>query len=266
MIVLDGLKFDVAVSSMGYMNHLVEKSQASFYKVKSELPSLSRPLYEVLLTGTPSFENGITSNQAVRLSNQKSIFHLARESGLITAAAAYHWVSELYNKAPFDMVEDREQHNDERPIQHGKFYFDDTYPDSHLFIDAEYLRKTYDTDFLYIHPMGIDDFGHKFGSDSAEYRGKTLAMDNILSLLLPQWIQLGYEIVVTSDHGMNPDGHHGGTGSDERDVPLFIISDRITPGVYTDVIPQLAIAPLVCRLLGIPTSGQMREIPVPGFN
>jgi predicted AlkP superfamily pyrophosphatase or phosphodiesterase len=88
MVVLDGLRYDVAKASMGYLNHLLEVSKAACYKVKSELPSLSRPLYEVLLTGTPSAVNGITGNQTVRLSNQKSIFHIAGEQGLITAAAA----------------------------------------------------------------------------------------------------------------------------------------------------------------------------------
>jgi predicted AlkP superfamily pyrophosphatase or phosphodiesterase len=73
MIVLDGLRYDVALSSMGYLNHLAEVSKAACYKVKSELPSLSRPLYEVLLTGTPSSVNGITANHIVRLSNRKSL-------------------------------------------------------------------------------------------------------------------------------------------------------------------------------------------------
>ena len=265
MVVLDGLQFKTAVSSMGYMNHLVEKSKSSFYKVQSELPSLSRPLYEVLLTGTPCYANGITSNQTVRLSKEESIFHLAVNKGYTTASASYYWVSELYNRAPFNIYEDREQHDERMPIQHGKFYFDDAYPNSHLFADAEYLRKTFNPDFLYIHPMGIDDAGHKFGSDSKEYRTMVLQADDILSLLMPSWIEMGYEIIVTSDHGMNVDGSHGGTGSDEREVPLFIISNRIEPKIYDEIVPQLSIAPLVCRLLNIEPSSQMRTIAVPGF-
>lgn len=265
MIVLDGLQLRTAKSSMGYMNHLVEKGIAAFYPVLSELPSLSRPLYEVLLTGTPCSENGITSNRVVRLSQQQSIFHLVRAAGRRTAAAAYHWVSELYNRAPFNMIEDREQHDETKPIQHGKFYFEDTYPDSHLFLDAEYLRRTYDPHFLYIHPMNIDDTGHKFGSDSKQYRGQALVTDDILSLLLPGWMEQGYHMIVTADHGMNSDGHHGGTGSEERDVPLYVISPRVKPGVYSEVVPQLAMAPFVCRLLEIAPAERMREIPIPGF-
>ncbi|MNH82959.1 Type I phosphodiesterase / nucleotide pyrophosphatase [compost metagenome] len=265
MIVLDGLKYETARASMGYLNHLVEVSKAACYKVRSELPSLSRPLYEVLLTGTPCSVNGITANHIVRLSDQKSVFHLAAQQGLKTAAAAYYWVSELYNRAPFDRIEDREQHNEELPIQHGKFYFDDVYPDSHLFVDAEVLRRQHDPDFLYIHPMGIDDIGHKFTSDSKEYRGKALEADMILATFVPLWMSLGYEIIVTSDHGMNTDGHHGGTGAEEREVPFYAIGSAFIPGEYPDEIPQLAVAPLLCQMLSLPLSDAMNFVQVPGF-
>jgi predicted AlkP superfamily pyrophosphatase or phosphodiesterase len=266
MVVLDGLRYDVAKASMGYLNHLLEVSKAACYKVKSELPSLSRPLYEVLLTGTPSSINGITGNQTVRLSNQKSIFHLAKEQGLITAAAAYYWVSELYNRAPFDRIEDREQHDINKAIQHGKFYFDDTYPDTHLFADAEVLRRQCDPDFLYIHPMGIDDTGHRYGGSSKEYRGKAMEADSILASLLPLWMEQGYEIVITSDHGMSDEGQHGGITAEEREVPLFIISPSIEPGIYDDILPQLAMAPMICQMLTIPVNQQMKSASFPGNN
>lgn len=266
LVVLDGLRFDTAVSQLGYMYHLVEQSKAALFKVKSELPSLSRPLYEVILTGTPSWKNGITSNREVRLSRQKSIFHLAREHQRTTAAAAYYWVSELYNRAPFNYIEDREQHHPRLPIQHGKFYFEDHYPDSHLFLDAESLRRMYDPDFLYIHSMNIDDAGHKHTSESREYRDAALKVDSILAQLLPIWIGERYHILVTADHGMNAFANHGGTGEAERDVALFAISPLFRPGVYTDeYVPQLAVAPLVCNLLGIPPSPEMKTFTIPGF-
>ena len=265
MIVLDGLQDRVALSSLGYVNHLVEVGKAAYYSVRSELPSLSRPLYEVLLTGTPSSQNGITANHIVRLSKQTSIFHLAAEKGLTTAAAAYFWVSELYNRAPFNPLTDREQHERNLPIQHGKFYFEDTYPDSHLFADAEVLRRSWDPDFLYIHSMNIDDTGHKFGSDSKEYRGKTLMMDGILALMLPIWMEENYHIVITSDHGMNTDGMHGGTGDDERNVPMFVISPNVQPAIYEDRIPQLALASMVCKLLGLKPAAEMIDYTIPGF-
>jgi predicted AlkP superfamily pyrophosphatase or phosphodiesterase len=264
-ILLDGLRFDVAQVALGYLGHLVEVGQASFYRVQAELPSVSRPCYEVLMTGTPSSVNGITSNQIARLSNQISLFHLVQRQGRTTAAAAYYFFSELYNSAPFNRVKDREQHDPEQPIQHGRFYWDDAYPDSHLFADAEALRRDYDPDFMVVHPGGIDHAGHQFGGESREYRNQAIAIDDLLAQFLPLWIS-EYQLVITADHGMNADGQHGGTSVAEREVPLFCISPKFQPGVYDELLPQLAIAPMVCRLLGLTPTEQMRPISIPEFN
>ncbi|MCV5736540.1 alkaline phosphatase family protein, partial [Escherichia coli] len=92
---------------MGYLNGLLEQSRsqqetrATLYPVQCELPSMSRPLYECILTGVRPVESGIVNNNIVRLSKHDSIFSLAKAQGKVTAAAAYHWVSELYNRAPF---------------------------------------------------------------------------------------------------------------------------------------------------------------------
>lgn len=264
-VLLDGLRFDVAQSSMGYLGHLVETSQASFYKVQSELPSVSRPIYEVLMTGTLSSLNGITSNNIVRLSHQTSIFHLAVQQGLTTAVVAYYFFSELYNRSPFNPFADREQHDLNQPIQHGKFYWDDAYDDSHALADAEVLRQNWNPDFMVVHLSGMDDIGHKFGGESREYRNKAIATDDLLSQILPLWMTAGYQILITADHGMNADCNHGGTLPDVREVPLFGIGTHFTPDTYLDGLPQLAIAPLICQLLSLPFAENMRSIPVPGF-
>ncbi|TVY01397.1 alkaline phosphatase family protein [Cohnella terricola] len=256
-VVLDGLRYDAARRCLGYMEHLVERGEAFCYQVKSELPSLSRPLYEVLLTGTAASKNGITANHIVRLSKERSVFHLAREAGLTTAAAAYHWVSELYNSAPFNPLIDRHQHDEGKPIQHGAFYFEDHYPDSHLFADAEYMRRSHDPHFLYIHSMNIDDAGHKFGGDSQGYDMAVRTADGILATLVPLWLSEGYRIVVTSDHGMNARGHHGGTAPEERFVPLYIIGERVIASDAEEPLSQLGMAPLFCRCLGLKPSAEM---------
>ena len=51
-----------------FMQHLVERNMAARYELHSEVPSLSRPLYETILTGTPPIIHGVTSNATVRLS------------------------------------------------------------------------------------------------------------------------------------------------------------------------------------------------------
>ncbi|WP_114765092.1 alkaline phosphatase family protein [Vibrio rhodolitus] len=254
LVVLDGLNYQVAQQCMGYLNGLIEQQRATLYKVQCELPSLSRPLYECLLTGVRPVDSGIVHNHVVRRSHHESIFSLARAQGKVTAAAAYHWVSELYNRAPFDAIRDRFTHNKQLNIQHGCFYFWDHYPDEALFLDGEHLRRTYQPDFLLIHPMNIDDMGHKHGLDSVQYRNSARQADIILSNYIDAWLADGYQIIITSDHGMNNDFSHGGILPSERDVPLFVIGERFShqfAEVEQSTIKQTEICGAVCQLLNL---------------
>ncbi|MEK4463733.1 alkaline phosphatase family protein [Paenibacillus sp. FSL H8-0282] len=264
VVVLDGLRYEAAREYMGYMEHLVEQGKISCHRVKSELPSLSRPLYEVLLTGTPVTENGITANHIVRPSHEESVFHLAVTANLRTAAVAYHWVSELYNSAPFDPLADRHQHNVMKPIQHGSFYFEDHYPDSHVFADAVYLRSAYDPHFLYIHSMNIDDAGHRYGGESKEYELSVRNADGLLATVLPIWMEQGYKIMITADHGMNANGYHGGITPSERNVPLYTFGvDVLSSEKEEEMLPQLRMAPLMCHCLGLAPSAAMSKEGLP---
>ncbi|WP_066567077.1 alkaline phosphatase family protein [Snodgrassella sp. CFCC 13594] len=249
LVVLDGLNADVAIHAMGFMQALCEQKQGRFYTLSCELPSMSRPLYECILTGVEPAKSGIYNNRINHLSQQKSIFHYARESGLRTAAAAYYWVSELYNHTPFDAAQDRHVANEALPIQYGHFYYEDHYPDSHLFDDAEHLRRTYDPHFLLIHPMNIDDAGHRTGLDSHAYRNSARMADMYLSPYLAQWITAGYQVLITSDHGMNNDLSHGGTLPEERRVPLYVFGDAFS--MADTAIKQTQLCGTVCSLLGV---------------
>ncbi|SQI31387.1 Uncharacterised protein [Providencia alcalifaciens] len=51
LVVLDGLSYSVAHQCMGYLNGLIKADSATLYKMECELPSMSRPLYECILTG-----------------------------------------------------------------------------------------------------------------------------------------------------------------------------------------------------------------------
>jgi bisphosphoglycerate-independent phosphoglycerate mutase (AlkP superfamily) len=81
-----------------------------------------------------------------------------------------------------------------------------------------------------------------------------------LSVLINEWISLGYNVLVTGDHGMNDDGMHGGTTPNVREVPLFLIRPN-TPGLgdTQKVISQLQLAPTICTLLGLPIPETMKH-------
>lgn len=249
LVVLDGLAYGVARDCMGYLQGVCQAGRGRLYTMQCELPSLSRPLYECILTGVRPVDSGITHNQVVRLSSQRSVFHYAREAYLTTAAAAYHWISELYNRSPFDAARDRHICAPDLPIQYGHFYYADHYPDSHLFDDAESLRQRHSPDFLLAHSMNIDDAGHKYGLSSSQYRNTARVADICLSGHLPVWLEAGYQVMVTADHGMNDDRSHGGLLPEEREVPLFVFGTGFSLQEASPV--QTDLCGTLCELLGV---------------
>ena len=260
LVLSDGLSYGAAVAGMGYLGHLVENKLGSLYKVISDLPSLSRPTYETIHTGVRTSQHGIISNRSVRLSTQTNIFQMATQAGKITAAAAYYWFSELYNHAPFDAIEDREVNDKSLSIQHGRFYTEDDMPDIDLLNTAGMLVRRYSPDYLLVHPSGMDYMGETYGANSSQYRNRAIRQDAWLSVLISEWMSLGYNILVTGDHGMNDDAMHGGTTPNVREVPLFLLRAD-TPGLgdTQEIVSQLQIAPTICKLLGLPIPGTMKH-------
>lgn len=258
LVILDACQFEAGTIHLGFLEHMIDCGCGAKYKVRGELPSLSRPMYETLLTGLPVYKHGVTSNDCVRRSKAESLFTICREHHLTSGAAAYYWISELYNKAPFCKPEDRIQINLPGFIDYGIFYWDDLYPDTHLFADGEYIRKTYNPDFMLYHSMGIDEWGHLKGAGSFEYENAVANAGNILAQLVPQWLNEGAAVVITADHGMNAFGMHGGTDSAQRDTPLYIFGGDIEKGRFDgEYISQLNTAPLLCRLLDVPAGKEM---------
>ena len=141
------------------------------------------------------------------------------------------------------------------PIQHGIFYWQNHYPDDHLYAEAEYLRTEYNPDFLLVLSMNVDDAGHQQGLDSRTYRDAVRKVDSILSSYVPLWLEDGYQVLITADHGMNNDCTHGGTLPEERAVPLFTIGNAFSESCTSDI-RQLELCGLVCDLLGIEGHGK----------
>jgi predicted AlkP superfamily pyrophosphatase or phosphodiesterase len=220
-------------------------------------------MYETTHTGLTASEHGIVSNLVIRRSTKPNVFQAAVLAGKTTAAAAYWWFSELYNRAPYDRIEDREVDDDSLLIQHGRFYTEDEYPDIELLAAAGMLVRRYQPDYLLVHPMGMDRAGETYGANSAEYRTHAIRQDMWLGTYLTEWLDRGYNVLLTGDHGMNVDGHHGGTTPDVREVPLYIVRPGVAgKGDTKEVVSQLQLAPTLCMLLGVSIPETMKHPPV----
>lgn len=222
-VLLDGCNASTASKCMGYLSALTASGAAVYTRHDCALPALSRPLYHCILTGLLPSQSGIVHNTVWQPHPAPTLFHVAHAAGLTTAAAAYYWMNELCNGAPHATANDRLTINPAQPLSYGLFYTNDAYPDDHVFQDAEALRLHYVPHVLLVHSMGIDYAGHCHGAHSAEYRNAVRSADMLLAQYIPLWIQAGYQVVVTSDHGMSADKSHNGDTSDERCVPVWSI-------------------------------------------
>ena len=260
-VIIDAQGFETATQRAGFLEHLTKAGMCAKYRVQSGLPSSSRPMYETLMTGVPVATHGIYSNNIICPSRCENLFSMTLAHGLVNAAAAYGWISELYTgRCPFDLTVDRMTLAGCGDISHGIFYIADDYPDSHLYADAEALRLNYHPDFLLVHPMNVDLEGHRFTCTSREYGHASEVSFDQIAVLFDRWRADGYDLVVTGDHGMDELGMHGGDSPSQREVPLYIVSDRVEAGDFTNhSITNLNVAPLICDLLGIPRSEQMMK-------
>ncbi len=261
LILIDGLSHDVALERLGYMEGLVSAGAAQRWAMRSALPSLSRPLYETVCTGVVPHHHGVTTNATVRRSTQDSVFSVARAHGKRTAAAAHAWFSELYNRAPYDPVRDKHVDDEDLLIQHGRFYRHDGYPDEELFHEAAMIVDRVAPNFLLIHPMNCDEVGHRFGGTSSEYKKQAHRTDDLLATFIPDWKAAGYDVLVTSDHGMDEYGHHGGDLDIHRLVAFYVVSQRRGNGT-DEPLDQLAVAPTVLSLMGLRRPSAMTAAPV----
>lgn len=77
LVVLDGLNFQVARDAMGYLQAQCAAGRGRLYQLECELPSLSRPLYECILTGVTPVLSGIVHNH-VTVSLPDRVFFTTR--------------------------------------------------------------------------------------------------------------------------------------------------------------------------------------------
>ncbi|MFX1682117.1 alkaline phosphatase family protein [Mitsuaria sp. CC2] len=224
VLLADGLRADTARDYMGYLQALNEAGRAQWRSLRCELPSLSRPLYATVINGEPPLTHGILGNGQAGQALSHHLFQQLDAQGIPAAIAAYHWFYELLAGEIFDPLRHRDAVPTGCGLQAARWYWEDDYPDSHLLADAESLRRAHlpvqGPSLLFIHPMGPDLAGHMHGGESTPYAMSARKLDMLLAQLLPRWHAEGFDLLMTSDHGMKADRMHGGPLPVEREVPL----------------------------------------------
>lgn len=258
LIIMDGVRFDTSIEECGYLEASVEAGHAQRWKMLSCLPSISACLYETIHTGLAPCEHGILGNEGIRASNKPNLFNTLKDAGKTTAVAAHSYFHTLYGGSTFDPFEHCEINDPSAPIPHARYYSMEGYRPANSCVPSEIdlcsqvwtLAKSYQPDYLLMHSPSADTLGHWFTSDSPEYRTQVWHVDNALSRLIPRLLSEGYDVMVTADHGINADGHHGGNQKELREVPFYYYGLRIGP-LPDVVLDQRAIAATILSLIGV---------------
>ena len=257
LIILDGQPWRVARRYMGNLEGWVKSGDARVWKMRAVLPSISGPCYASIHTGVTPQEHGVLGNEIRHRVKQDDIFSQVTAAGGKTGAVTHSFWSEFFNRYPFDMVRDIEYDGDGGQITHGRFYTMAGYnsnnqmtpSDADLFATLTMLTERFGIDYGILHTCTLDSMGHRFGHDCGAMDNACAAMDTMLAAFLPRWLENGYEVIVTADHGQSDRGHHGGNGDDQQDVALYWFGGGDGPAEDV-VIDQLQLAPTILTRMG----------------
>jgi hypothetical protein len=184
LLVIDGLRRDVAERHLTALFEIVRAGRGGYLPMTSLMPTNSRPSYNTISTGIPCPQNGIVDNHDNRLVSTPSIWTIARAHGLVTAASAFHWWSELYHHAPFRKDQDTLIADGDGGFQFGFFYQRDGEIDPVVFAHALRLWDAHRPDLLLIHPSSVDWTGDYWGAADPAYRVSASALNLLLPALL----------------------------------------------------------------------------------
>ncbi|MGB0569177.1 MAG: alkaline phosphatase family protein, partial [Paracoccaceae bacterium] len=152
-----------------------------------------------------------------------------------------------------------------RSINHGRFHTMAGYghtnqmtpSDADLFATLTMLCQRFGLDYGILHTCTLDSMGHRFYHDSPEMDHACFMMDYMLAPWIIKWRDMGYQVIVTADHGQDERGHHGGHDPLQQEFALYYFGDAQAVEVDTSL-DQLQLAPTILSLLGAAIPDTMR--------
>eukprot|EP00743_Colponemidia_sp_Colp-15_P011008 GILK01012216.1.p1 GENE.GILK01012216.1~~GILK01012216.1.p1 ORF type:complete len:1093 (+),score=147.36 GILK01012216.1:172-3279(+) len=118
--------------------------------------------------------------------------------------------------------------------------------------------KTTDWDVIIGHFLGVDHVGHRYEANHPAMREKLTQLNGVLAEVVEQ-MDNDTILLVFGDHGMTPDGNHGGTTAEEIDAALFAYSKKPFSFDGSELfakqrhsVHQIDLVPTISLQLGLP--------------
>lgn len=268
LIIIDGVPWRNWRRLFGNLEGWVKNGDARVWKMSSVVPSISGPCYASIHTGVPPQVHGVLANEIRFRIDLPDIFSEINKAGGRSGAVTHSYWSEFFQRHPFDFVRDMEYDEPDGPIHHGRFHTMTGYghdnqmtpSDVDLFATLTMLTERFNIDYGILHTCTLDSMGHRFGHDNTPMDHACAVMDTMLAAFLPRWLQNGYEVIVTADHGQTDRGHHGGSEDLQQEFALYYFGEGQGPREEM-LLDQLQLAPTVLKRLGVPVPKTMKAKP-----
>ncbi len=269
LIIIDGVPWRNFVRLFGNLEGWVKSGHARRFRMSACLPSISGPCYASIHTGVTPQIHGIFLNELRRRIEMPDIFSQIARAGGRNGAVAHSYWSEFFNRYPFDPVMDIEYDEPEGPIHHGRFHTMTGYnhdnqmtpSDADLFGTLTMLTERHGIDYGMLHTCTLDSMGHRHGHDNVTMDHACATMDAMLAAFLPRWLQNGYEVIVTADHGQTDRGHHGGHEDLQQEVALYYFGSGETLARPDEMLEQVQLAPSILQRMGVAIPETMKGQP-----
>jgi len=273
LVIVDGLRDDIARKMCSYLMGAVESGAARLWTMEACLPTISAPLYETIHTGRAPSEHGLLDNESLRPSTGPSVFSEVKAAGGRCAVVGHSFFHTLFGGSKFDPFAHVEINDPEAPIAYARYYSMDGYDAENTVQPAEIdlcaqawsIADRYAPDYLLLHTSSCDTLGHIHTGQGAAYARQAQKVDAALAALIPRLFALGYDVLVTADHGMDETGAHGGDARCLRQVPFFAFSTKLR--ISNDVmLDQRSLAPTILALIDIeqPATMTLPSLAQPG--
>lgn len=266
LIILDGVPLRNWTRLFGNLEGWVQDGTARRWRMRAVLPSTSASCYASIHTGVTPQEHGCTGNGNVFRLSHPDVFSQVRKGGGITGAVTHSFWSQFFNRHPFDYVRDIEYDEpDSDTINHGRFHTMTGYgaanqmtpSDVDLFGTLTNMCLRFGLNYGILHTCTLDSMGHRFQHESHEMDHACFVMDEMLAPFIPQWRAMGYEVIVTADHGQDARGHHGGSDPMQQDFALYYFGEAEGPDPDT-LLHQVQLAPTILSRLGASIATTMK--------
>jgi hypothetical protein len=211
MILIDGLQYQKLIN-------LIEQGELPFFSQFGEIPQgltvyppITPASTAALLTGAPPHLNGVYG-YGFRSTEMKTLFDLAVENNLSVTAVEGYGLSFNLRNANVILSGDRDG---------------DGRTDDNVLTNSLEIIQAEMPDVLFIHFHDVDDLGHSFGPDSAEYEAAIIQVDDYLSQIY-QALPSNTVIAILADHGMQKDtetngGNHGQLTPSAMIIPIIFL-------------------------------------------